>query len=211
MFGCIAAGRPVQTNIVQVDSTKYIFELTDASSINHLVIFLVGQPFPDNFGATVHFLWPTQQQWVFLGILTNEKPSAIFKLGGTKHLKSTDMLVDESPFDSSSKIVAQIGISIEPLENVLAQQRQRSESNQLALRNNPHFDTQSITSKILESFYNYCTSFSTSLPPGGQVLFNIPQQTLETTFIPLKALSDWFKQTQNKLDHDPSLFRDMEI
>ncbi|KAI8901338.1 hypothetical protein BC833DRAFT_578366 [Globomyces pollinis-pini] len=65
-----------------------MFELMDASSINHIVIFLLGQPFPEGFGATVHFLWPstTNPSWVFLGILTNDKPSAIFKLGGLYRL-----------------------------------------------------------------------------------------------------------------------------
>ena len=58
MFGCIVAGRLVQTNMQQVDASKYLFELTDPSSINHLVVFLTGlQAFPPGYAATVHFLW----------------------------------------------------------------------------------------------------------------------------------------------------------
>lgn len=67
MFGVIAAGRMVDTNPSQVDSTKYLVQLHDASSINHLVVFLLGSiPFPPGFGATVHFLWPstTNPSWV---------------------------------------------------------------------------------------------------------------------------------------------------
>ena len=57
MFGCVCAGRMVQTNIIQLDPQKYMFELQDATNINHLVVFLLNQPFPLGFGATVHFLW----------------------------------------------------------------------------------------------------------------------------------------------------------
>lgn len=164
MFGCIAAGRPVQTNLVQVDSSKYVFELTNAESINHLVIFLAGQQFPQGYGATVHFLWPQQQnpQWSFLGVLTNEKPSAIFKLSGQKSLnKSTDMLLDEDPaFVATTSAVAQLGISIEPIQSVLSQQEMssRRSSSQLVLKSstNPHV---LIAVKLLQGWLLYLFRF----------------------------------------------------
>jgi hypothetical protein len=155
MFGCIAAGRPVQTNLVQVDSSKYVFELSHAETINHLVIFLVGEQFPQGYGATVHFLWPQQQnpQWSFLGILTNEKPSAIFKLGQKSLNKSSEMLLDEDPaFVATTTAVAQLGISIEPIQNVLSQQEmssRRSSSSQLVLKSNPNTYAQ-IAVKLLQ-------------------------------------------------------------
>ena len=66
MFGVIAAGRMIDTNLTQVDATKYLVQLHDAKSINHLVVFLLGTiPFPPNFGASVHFLWPSPNpSWV---------------------------------------------------------------------------------------------------------------------------------------------------
>jgi len=42
MFGCCVAGRLLQTNLVQVDETHAYFELINASSINHVCVFLLG-------------------------------------------------------------------------------------------------------------------------------------------------------------------------
>lgn len=79
MFGCCVAGRLLQTNIIQVDETHAYFELPNASTINHVCVFLLGSgmvsfmfliygshifiylaavPFPEGFGAAVHFFWP---------------------------------------------------------------------------------------------------------------------------------------------------------
>ena len=47
-----------------------------------MVIFLTGiQPFPDGFGGSVYFCWPKMQtSWHLLGYISNQKPSAIFKI-----------------------------------------------------------------------------------------------------------------------------------
>jgi hypothetical protein len=80
MFGCCVAGRLLQTNLQQVDETHAYFELQNASAINHICVFLLGTgkfisftiynpltqtsisystvPFPDGYGAAVHFFWP---------------------------------------------------------------------------------------------------------------------------------------------------------
>ncbi|EIW80006.1 DUF775-domain-containing protein, partial [Coniophora puteana RWD-64-598 SS2] len=59
MFGCCVAGRLLQTDLQQVDETHALFELPAASTINHISVFLLGTvPFPDGYGATVHFFWP---------------------------------------------------------------------------------------------------------------------------------------------------------
>ncbi len=42
MFGCLVAGRPLQTNLQQIDETHAIFELPAAGSINHVCVFLLG-------------------------------------------------------------------------------------------------------------------------------------------------------------------------
>jgi hypothetical protein len=49
------------------------------------VVFLLGTiPFDPGYAATVHFLWPGGENgWKLLGMLSNEKPSAIFRLRGT--------------------------------------------------------------------------------------------------------------------------------
>lgn len=42
MFGCCIAGRLLQTNLQQVDETHALFELPQASTINHVCVFLLG-------------------------------------------------------------------------------------------------------------------------------------------------------------------------
>ncbi|KAI8913396.1 C11orf73, partial [Gorgonomyces haynaldii] len=185
MFGCIVAGRLIQTNLQQVGDGKYVFELPDAYTINHLVVFLLGTPFPAGYAATVHFLWPGQTVWSFLGMLSNDKPSAIFKLGGLKELKSSDMLTeDEIPK------TAQLGISIEPIDQVMQQAGQSKPPVDLPMR-------------LLEHFYNYLTSFSSQLPKDASVLFGANVNS----WIPLKALSEWYDNVQRRIKQDPSFLK----
>lgn len=78
MFGCCVAGRLLQTNLQQVDETHALFEIPAAEKVNHVCVFLLGTgecfcivvcmntvvnpwmqvPFPEGYGATVHFFWP---------------------------------------------------------------------------------------------------------------------------------------------------------
>ncbi|KAI9099293.1 hypothetical protein DFS34DRAFT_617070 [Phlyctochytrium arcticum] len=231
MFGCIAAGRLVQTNMQQVDATKYVFELDDPASINHIVVFMTGvQPFPPGYAATVHFLWPRPDvppQWQLLGMLSNEKPSAIFKLGGSKssvaslftHTSSSDSMDSMSSTPATlitpavaAGIPAQLGISVEPIEVVMAQVAQlgtgtangaAKPTGALTKISDPGV----IAQKLLESLYNHCSSFAGNLPPGATALFGMDWNS---TFIPLKAVQDWFNSMQRKLKNDPTgacLFR----
>jgi len=58
MFGCIVAGRLVQTNLQQVAENKYLFALADPFHIKHLCVFLLGTvPLPPgthNLQVSVH-------------------------------------------------------------------------------------------------------------------------------------------------------------
>jgi hypothetical protein len=42
MFGCVVAGRLLQTGLTQVDETHAYFELPAAEAINHVCVFLLG-------------------------------------------------------------------------------------------------------------------------------------------------------------------------
>lgn len=73
-----------------VDEAKVVCNVPDADNINHVVVFMTGaMPFPEGFGGAVYFSWPTEggPAWFLLGFLTNEKPSAIFKVAGLKRSK----------------------------------------------------------------------------------------------------------------------------
>ncbi|KAF9422527.1 hypothetical protein BGZ94_008543 [Podila epigama] len=131
MFGCIVAGRLVQTNLQQVDVNKFTFQLDDAENINHIVVFLLGTiPFQPGFAATVHLLWPNKT-WQLLGMLSNQKASAIFRLKTTPKPQTgtgaattggdMTMDADSGASVSSVPITATLGISIEPVDVVQAQ------------------------------------------------------------------------------------------
>uniref|UniRef100_A0A3Q0S5L4 Protein Hikeshi n=1 Tax=Amphilophus citrinellus TaxID=61819 RepID=A0A3Q0S5L4_AMPCI len=89
MFGCLVAGRLVQTDAVQLAPDKFVFNLPDYENVNHVVVFMLGTvPFPVGMGGAVYFSFPDPASggpvWQLLGFITNDKPSAIFKISGLK-------------------------------------------------------------------------------------------------------------------------------
>ncbi|KAJ3332850.1 hypothetical protein HDU76_012843 [Blyttiomyces sp. JEL0837] len=131
------------------------------------------------------------------------------------NVSSDSMLEDSMPSTSMEPpITASLGISIEPMENCLAALEMKNVVGQhmnggggdmamvpLGLGKVVSTDPPQVAGKLLESLYNYCASFATSLPPNAQALFGLDWST---TYIPLKALQDWFNNTQRKLKADPS-------
>ena len=117
MFSLVLPGRLPLSTPQQVDETHCIFPLEDASSIQHVVVFMTGvQPFPPGYSATVHLLWPStipsdpsvsaspSGDWKLLGCLRNTKPSAIFKVRSP---------TTPTPAGGAG-LTATLGISIEP-------------------------------------------------------------------------------------------------
>ncbi|KAJ2016305.1 hypothetical protein IWW57_005542 [Coemansia sp. S610] len=195
MFGCIVAGRLVQTNLQQVDVNKYVFELPDAHSINHIVVFLLGTvPFEPGYAATVHLLWPNKS-WQMLGALSNDKPSAIFRLKAT---------ITPEEAASMPGVNAELGISIEPIEAVEQQlqqmrqqpgasnnamvvaQRQQSPSAQGALQ---------FAERTLQSLFDYAMSFATR-PDASMGAFG---SGAAVQVLPVKAFEDWYNSFLRKI------------
>ena len=85
-----SAGRLVNTSFREVDPTHCVVDMEDVGSFNHIVVFLTGQtPFPEGTGGAVYFSWPDSESggatpWQFLGMISNQKPSAIFKVAKFK-------------------------------------------------------------------------------------------------------------------------------
>ncbi|KAJ7231971.1 hypothetical protein C8J57DRAFT_1384349 [Mycena rebaudengoi] len=163
MFGCCVAGRLLQTNLQQVDETHALFELPAASSINHVCVFLLGTvPFPEGYGCTVHFFWPGKG-FQLLGMLSNEKPSAIFRLRGT--FTSQAATSAQSTFSSSalgaagpSDVTAVLGLSIEPLADIAAQLSTtvaKPDAAASGLR-----DPTVLAERIVKHLFNYVSGFS---------------------------------------------------
>ncbi len=88
VFTCVDLLSQVQTDAQQVSSDKFVFTLPDYEKVNHVVVFMLGTvPFPVGMGGAVYFSFPDPavgQVWQLLGFITNEKPSAMFRISGLK-------------------------------------------------------------------------------------------------------------------------------
>lgn len=196
MFGCLVAGRLVQTDAVQVTSDKFVFNLPDYENVNHVVVFMLGTvPFPAGMGGAVYFSFPDPLSrapvWQLLGFITNEKPSAIFKISGLKA-----GVGGAHPFGvmaSVSPSVAQVGVSVESLEQ-LAQQIPESSAAVSTVDTFMQF-----TQKMLESLYNFASSFALS---QAQMTPNPTE-----TFIPSSCILKWYENFQRRMAQNPNFWK----
>ncbi|KAI7885435.1 uncharacterized protein EV154DRAFT_554761 [Mucor mucedo] len=194
MFGCIAAGRLVQTNLQQVDVNQYVFELTNAQTINHIVVFLLGTiPFEPGYAATVHLHWPNKE-WQLLGGLFNEKPSAIFRL------KTKESAINNLQMSTS----ATLGISIEPIDVVQQQLLTLSQPVTSSALVKPGMNVTQVgemAGRILENLFNYVTSFTVQNIPVNAIPLG---QLTDNGYLPLKTFQSWYENLSRKLASNPN-------
>uniref|UniRef100_L7LZI1 Uncharacterized protein n=1 Tax=Rhipicephalus pulchellus TaxID=72859 RepID=L7LZI1_RHIPC len=194
IFGAIVTGRLVQTDFQTVDQTKFLINIPDPDSINHIVVFLTGtQPFPEGFGGSVYFCYPSPEavgNWQLLGFISNAKPSAIFRI--SKHRKECSEMHAFSAHGFSS--VAQLGISVEPLAQI--QFQASSPADAMAVDSHTEFCT-----KMAESLFNHLASY------GGSVA--VPTHPGES-FFPMRALEQWYSNFRRRLEQNPN-FRTVYI
>ncbi|KAK9472361.1 uncharacterized protein V1510DRAFT_417300 [Dipodascopsis tothii] len=188
MFGAICAGRPVQTNVQQVDGDKYVLEIEDGARVNHIVVFLLpGAAMDPSVAATVYFQWPGRP-FKLLGAISNNKPSAIFRVNQAPAGGSAD--ADEMIDDAAPPVTISLGISLEPAAAVEAQLAQlQAPSTALVRAARPAPDpnsTAALAGKIMNHAFNFLSGFAT---PDGM--------------ISLKAFGDWWSKFQGKLAVDP--------
>ncbi|ELU03246.1 hypothetical protein CAPTEDRAFT_191635 [Capitella teleta] len=188
MHSCI-----VQTDFQQVSETHCLFNIPDADNINHIVVFMTGQtPFPDGMGGAVYFSWagPEGTSWHLLGHISNNKPSAIFKVSSLKKGEGSTV----TPFATYGvNHAAQIGISAEPLDQL---------SGHTPAANTVPSAAESFTEfskRMLENFYNYASSFAITQAQ----MTPTPSQT----YVPLSTLTSWFSNFERKLQQNPYFWR----
>ncbi|KAL9709340.1 hypothetical protein Ac2012v2_007696 [Leucoagaricus gongylophorus] len=192
MFGCCIAGRLLQTNLQQVDETHALFELPQASTINHVCVFLLGTvPFPDGYAATVHFFWPGKG-FQLLGMLSNDKPSAIFRLRGaftstpaSSHTQNA-FTTTAMPY-STEDVTAILGLSIETIDQV---QAQMLTLNSTLAKSTPDLtkDPALLASRIVGHLFNYVSSF---VDASGTMTPNV--------MVPVSVINKWYDSFLNKI------------
>ncbi|XP_007490897.2 protein Hikeshi isoform X1 [Monodelphis domestica] len=229
MFGCLVAGRLVQTVAQQVAEDKFVFDLPDYQSINHVVVFMLGTvPFPDGMGGSVYFSYPDSSGtpvWQLLGFVTNEKPSVIFKISGLKSAHSSNCQVFSGPSYAS------VGLG-RPKSAWFTLQPYRGESSQhpfgamniirtptvaqigisVELLDNlaqltpvgsaavSQIDSfTQFTQKMLDSFYNFASSFAVSQAQ----MTPSPSEV----FIPANVILKWYENFQRRLTQNPHFWK----
>ncbi|CAH8526880.1 unnamed protein product [Schistosoma turkestanicum] len=198
MFAALVAGRPVQTNFNLVSESQFLLDVPPLNDVNHIVVFLTGQTaFPPNMGGGVYL--GIQQNgvpnWYFLGILTNEKPSAIYKVG--KLTKNAQLQNGIHPFGvnasfqcSNGIVPAQIGISVDLLTN-LPQQTEETVQSTISEDSMTQF-----TRFAAESLFNYVTSFARD-----------DNSSTSDPLVPISAIKKWFDTMLQKLSLDATFWR----
>jgi len=132
MFGILVAGNLVQTDGQVVQENQMIFNLPDQQP-KSVAVFLTGtRPLDANMAASAYLVG--NNEWAFLGHITNAKPSAIFKIR------------DLQPG------VWKIGIQLEAISEAM----QRT-SDDLIKRDVQ--EAVQFTEKMCNNLYNYITSF----------------------------------------------------
>ncbi|KAI5116590.1 hypothetical protein M0805_005185 [Coniferiporia weirii] len=192
MFGCVVAGRLIQTNLQQVDDTHAIFELQSASTINHICVFLLGTvPFPDGYGATVHFHWPGKG-FQLLGALSNDKPSAIFRLRGAF---STQPSLAHAAFQApgagappDGDANAILGISVEPFAAIQAQLATLPSA--VARPATPAEPTV-LAEKIVKHLFNFLSSFAADGTTGASLT--------PDSYVQMRAVTRWYESFMSKI------------
>lgn len=143
---------------------------------------------------SVYFSWPDSNappNWQFLGFISNVKPSAIFKISTLK--KNHEFENSNLGIFGVGKIshVAQIGISVEPL-NVIEQQA--ATVSEAATNSFVEF-----VQKMLTSFLNYVSSFSVT----QQQMTPNPTEN----FVPLSTIQGWYETFERRLQQNPNFWK----
>lgn len=136
-----------------------------------------------------------KDEWQLLGSISNVKPSAIFRIS---HVKKGDNTSTMNSFglreDISSKYIAKIGISIEPIEVVEQQnidQQSKSLSNQAV--------SAEFGKKMLLNLFEYVSSFAVPV-------HEVNEKTADS-YIPFNALENWYRNFERKLTLNPNFWK----
>ena len=212
--------RQVNTNVQQAGPNTFLLAVDGVDSINHIVVFLTGQvPFSEGFGGSIYLGWPSSLvggvvsaanldsvSWQLLGFISNDKPSAIFKIAKVKPHEivanpfgeGTAMDMSANSFTASSALV---GVSVEPLVEI-AQKTPSLGTTASTVDSFTEF-----SQKMLENLFNYAGSFAAS--PAQISLQQQMGGSLNESYIPFSALQQWYLNFQRRLQSNPDFWKSL--
>jgi len=196
MFAVLVSGRLVQTQFQQVSPTKIVFPLDNATQVNTLAIFMTGsQPLPAGAGAIVYLGWPPFESWQYLGYLTNDMPSAFFKVSQADAAGAQSAAGGHfGPQAPGQNIVAQIGLEVAELAAIEHQfgRREARKERQVA-------DFVMFSQSLMEGLFNFVGSFTFEIrnDATGQ-----PEK-----IVPMRIFERWYSSFLGKLKSNPDFWR----
>lgn len=212
----------VDIGFQQVESNKFLITIPNAESINHVVVFLTGSiQLPLGTAGCIFFSLPDPNApptWHYLGYLTNEKPSAIYKLTNLTQAHLRDKKEQQqkqqpgiagphsglvfSYIQEPVIHVAQIGISIETIDSV----NQMVPAIETAASNVTLFTE--FMNKTVGNLFNYCSSFSRT---ASELMSNpFHAGSLNTVqYVPLSTIQTWYENYTRRLSNDQNFWRSL--
>lgn len=196
----------VRTDFCRISETNFVLEMENGSSINHICVSLSGsEPLPEGSAASIHICFPPKEHWNRVGFISNQKPSAIFRINSdpnTQNNSSNNFNPTgfHNQFGRSDWI--RIGISLEPLDIALQHQSSLDPLQPIALSANmqdvdssvPAVEAQAVTKRLMDHFHNYLSSFNGIVDFQGK------------SYIPVDLINRWYASLQSKMLMDPFFF-----
>ncbi|CAD7930316.1 unnamed protein product [Amoebophrya sp. A25] len=203
VLGLIVPGQPVQVNGQVMSDTEILFHIPQ-KDVQHVVVFLTGvTALPDTMGASAYLMLP-DNGFKYLGHISNEKPSAIFKIGSTAAptpaptpAPSAVSGVHETAIvlvDNSTRI----GIVVEPLPAI--QQKIVPKEAELSQKVN---DYSVFVKALAESCYNHMSGWILTEQQWRERGAALVQEKL----VPIGALEQWFDSFTRKLQSNPNFWK----
>ncbi|OAG44808.1 hypothetical protein AYO21_00769 [Fonsecaea monophora] len=201
MFGVFIPTRPIIPEMATVSPNQFAVSFPASPAFHNVGVFLhPNNLLPPGTAAGVYMQLPGEQGFKFLGAIGNEKPSALFRVN----------LPDSGVANNPSAGQVNLGISVEPAENIqaqmlqLQQQQQQSpmspttaSSNSSALVKRPP-DTRVLAQRIIRNAFNFLASFAGNTANGVEV-------------VPLKSFQDWWTKFERRVQNDPGFLERDEV
>jgi protein Hikeshi len=202
MFAIIVSGRPVLSIFTTISSTQVAFQIPSSPSFNHLVVFLLPDTvLPPDQAAAVYIQLSPNAEFLLLGALSADKPSAIFRVRNVGAVSAAfgetadeDAMEDDGAAPAGGANIT-LGISVEPtaqVEQALAAMKAASATSKTGLElvkhtpaMGPTVPTKVLASRIIANAFNFLASFGS-----------------ET--IPLRAFQEWWRKFERRVAADPT-------
>ncbi|KAJ4459516.1 putative OPI10 family protein [Paratrimastix pyriformis] len=184
LFNVVIPGRPVQNAFQQLTPDRAIMPIESISTAQHVCVFLTG-PLAEGFGASVYMSLYPFSTWSYLGAISNEKPSALFRFRWPQDALDRDL-------------AGQLGISIEPLPTIAEKEAQKLAERRDVLGQQGNEMVNTLGRKMTTNLSNYMTSCAQQIP-------GIPGQ-----WVPAQALDRWLSSFNERIRTNPNFWSDLQ-